>query len=98
LVSGPLWGQWPDFNFLCFTITCFLLHVERPLWREDGSIICSAMTHWLESLGTHNHTLLSHLRLPQPGGPGPHFRHLLRLSGLRWRYSNPPPHAVGMCR
>jgi hypothetical protein len=26
-----------------------------------------------------------------PGSKFP-FRHLLRLSGLRWRYSNPPPH------
>jgi hypothetical protein len=53
----------------------------------------------------------SHLRLPQPGGPGPRiyipqeqggpvvppdtgfpFCRLLRLSGLQWRYSIPPPH------
>jgi hypothetical protein len=47
-----------------------LLRVGRPVWREDGSVICSAITHWLESRRTHNHILLSHLRLPQPGGPG----------------------------
>jgi hypothetical protein len=60
---------------------------------------------------THDHILLSHLRLPQPGGPGPRiyipqetgwpsytpghcvpFFRLLRLAGMRWRYSNPPPH------
>jgi hypothetical protein len=35
LVSGPLWGLWPDFNFLCLTITFLLFHVGRPLWRED---------------------------------------------------------------
>jgi hypothetical protein len=35
---------------------------------------------------------------PPQGGPvmrpgtGFHFRRLLRLSGLRWRHSNPPPH------
>jgi hypothetical protein len=55
---------------------------------------------------TRNQTLLSHLRLHQRGGPGsriciPRNRvalgtgfplpHLLRLAGLRWRYSNPPP-------
>jgi hypothetical protein len=58
-----------------------------------------------------DHILLSHLRHPQPGGPGSciyipqeqgdpvipsgtgfPFRRLLRLAGLRWRYSNPPPH------
>jgi hypothetical protein len=26
-----------------------------------------------------------------PPGTGFHFRRLLRLAGLRWRYSNPPP-------
>jgi hypothetical protein len=58
---------------------------------------------------THDHILLSHLRLPQPGGPGPRiyippeqggpvippgtwfpFCRLLRLAGLRRRYSKPP--------
>jgi hypothetical protein len=36
-------------------------------------VICSAISHWLESRRIHNHILLSHLRLPQPGGPGPHI-------------------------
>jgi hypothetical protein len=49
---------------------CGLVSLERPLWREDGSAICSVITQWSESLRTRNHTLLSHLRLPQPGGPG----------------------------
>jgi hypothetical protein len=70
LVSGPFWGSWPDFNFLFLTITFFLLHVRRPLWREDGSVICSAVTHWLESRKTDKHTLHSHLRLSRPGRPG----------------------------
>jgi predicted PurR-regulated permease PerM len=50
-------------NFLCLTIFFFLMY--------DGSALCSTITHWLESRRTHNHTLLSHLRLSQPGGPGP---------------------------
>jgi hypothetical protein len=77
--------------------------------REDWSVICNAITHWLESLRTHNHILLSHLRLPQPGAPDPRIYipqgtgwpcytsehwfpscRLLRLAGLRWRYSNRP--------
>jgi hypothetical protein len=49
---------------------CSLISVGRPLWREDGSAICSVITQWSESLRTWNHTLLSRLRLPQPGGPG----------------------------
>jgi hypothetical protein len=47
-----------------------LLHIGCPLWREDESVICSAITHRLESRRTHNHISLSHLRLPQPGEPG----------------------------
>jgi hypothetical protein len=68
--------------------SCGLVFVGRPLQQEDGSAICSAITQWSESSTTHNHTLLSHLRLSQPGGPG---SHTLQLAGLGWRYSNPPP-------
>jgi hypothetical protein len=40
-----------------------------------------------KSLGPHNHILLSQIcDFP--------FRRLLRLAGLRWRYSNPPPRRV----
>jgi hypothetical protein len=35
----------------------------------------SAVTQWSESHRTHNHTVLSHLRLPQPGGPGSRISH-----------------------
>jgi hypothetical protein len=49
---------------------CGLVSVGRPVWREDGSAICNVITQWSESRRTRNHTLLSHLRLPQPGGPG----------------------------
>jgi hypothetical protein len=47
-----------------------LVSVGRPLWREDGSAMCSVITQWSESLRTRIHTLLSHLRLLQPAGPG----------------------------
>jgi hypothetical protein len=41
---------------------CGFVSVVRPLWREDGSVICNAMTQWSESRRTRNHsTLLSHL-------------------------------------
>jgi hypothetical protein len=92
---------------------CGLVSVGRPLWRDDGSGVCNAVTQWSESHRTRNHVLLSHLRLPQPRGPdsricnpqeqgGPFMtlgtgftlRRLLRLAGLRWRYSNPPPHGI----
>jgi hypothetical protein len=50
--------------------TCGLVSLEHSLSRENGSAICSVITQWSESLRIRNHTLLSHLRLPQPGGPG----------------------------
>jgi hypothetical protein len=112
-VSDPLWGPWADFNFLWLTITFFLLHVRFSLWREEGSVTRSAINHRLESRRTHSHTLLSHLRLPPPGWPGPRiyipqeqsgpvispgtgfpFRRLLRLAGIRRKYSNPSPHGA----
>jgi hypothetical protein len=49
---------------------CGLVYGGRPLWREDGSAICSVITQWSDSLRTRNHILLSHLRLPQPRGSG----------------------------
>jgi hypothetical protein len=42
-----------------------------------------------ESRGTCDHILLPQIRdFP--------FRRLLRLAGLRWRYSNPPPHGISV--
>jgi hypothetical protein len=70
LVSGPFWDRWPDFNFFewqFLSSSCKALSLGYVRVR----IISSAITHWFESHRTHNHTLLFHLRLPQPGGPGP---------------------------
>jgi hypothetical protein len=47
-----------------------LVSVGRPLWREDGRATYSVITQWSESRKTRNHTLLSHLRLPETGGSG----------------------------
>jgi hypothetical protein len=59
---------------------CCPVSVRRPLWREDRSAIYSVITQWSESLRTRNHTLLSHLRLPQPGEPGSGVEVTLRLT------------------
>jgi hypothetical protein len=49
--------------------------------------LASAVILWSESRGTRDHILLSQIRdFP--------FRRLLRLAGLRWRYSTPPPHGI----
>jgi hypothetical protein len=47
---------------------CGLIFGRLPLWREGGSAIYSAITQWSEPRRTRNHTLLFHLRLPQPRG------------------------------
>jgi hypothetical protein len=55
------------------------------LTRELLLALASAVIYGSESVGTSDHILLSPIRdFP--------FRHLLRLAGLRWRYSTPPPH------
>jgi hypothetical protein len=62
--------------------SCGLVSVERPFWREDRSVICIAITQWSESRKTSNNTLLSYLRLPQPGGPGSRIYILQELWGI----------------
>jgi hypothetical protein len=117
LVSGTHLDGAHDQIF--FSLWQLYLNVERPLWREDGSVIsctiasgpCHSSQPRVHVQQNSGHILLSHLRLPQPGEPGSRiyipqeqggpvippgtgfpFRRLLRLAGLRWRYSNPPPH------
>jgi hypothetical protein len=76
---APLWGPRRDFSFsfLC-SENCF-----ASLWREDESVICSTICHWVSS----NHTLLSHLR---PLGSLSVASY--DSQGLRWKFSYPPPH------
>jgi hypothetical protein len=47
--------------------------------------LASAVILGPETRGTRDHILLSQIR-------DFHFRRLLRLAGLQWRYSTPPPH------
>jgi hypothetical protein len=45
---ASLWDPWPDFIFLFFfrlTVTLFFL-LRCPLWRENGSVVYNAITHW----------------------------------------------------
>jgi hypothetical protein len=73
------------FPFFCRKIA-LLFVLGLPLWREDGSVICSSICQRSESRRTHKHILLSHLR---------HVGSLSVASydsqGLRWKYSYPPP-------
>jgi hypothetical protein len=69
---APLWDLRPDI-ISCRNVAARTLRSRfcgAPSWREDGSTICSLITQWSESRRIRNHTLLSHMRLLQPGGPG----------------------------
>jgi hypothetical protein len=69
LSAGHLLGSHVQhFNFLIFD---FFFHVGRPLWREDRSVVFSAITQWSRSHRTRYHALLCYLRLPQPWRPEP---------------------------
>jgi hypothetical protein len=70
---APFWYQGHILMFLCLAISFFLLPIGHPLCQDNGSVVCSAITQWSEPHRTHRHVLLSHLRFPQPGGPGPHI-------------------------
>jgi hypothetical protein len=52
-------------------------------------VLVSAFILGSESRGTRGHILLSQIR------DFPFYR-LLRLAGLRWRYSTPPPHGIDL--
>jgi hypothetical protein len=71
-VAHPFGAHNHIFYFFCWA-NALLLVLGRPLWREDGSVICSAMCR----RRTHNRALLSHLRLIRFP-----FRRLLRLAGI----------------
>jgi hypothetical protein len=65
----------------------------HPLWWEDESVIYLYKCYWATVMltstfcGNWDHILLLHLRLDS------FFCHLLRLTGLQWKYSNPPTKA-----
>jgi hypothetical protein len=42
MVSSPVWGSWPDISY-CVTVTVLYLG-GRPLWREDGSVVCQSVS------------------------------------------------------
>jgi hypothetical protein len=48
LVSSPVWGSWPDISY-CVTVTVLSLGA-RPLWQEDGSVVCQCQSAGLFQL------------------------------------------------
>jgi hypothetical protein len=88
MVSGSTLGPMTRFYpYPFFSDNIFVvLPVGRPLWREDGYVTVQSLTGQVTE--ANNHTLPSHLRLCSP------FVASYDSQGLRWRYSNPPPHGV----
>jgi hypothetical protein len=68
---APIWRLRPD-NVVCLKIADFLMWGTLSDERE-GTIAsgpCQICHSWSKSRRVYNHILLSHLRLPQPGGSG----------------------------
>jgi hypothetical protein len=81
-------------RFLLLSDSCWFVDVGRSLSLTRERVcrlqlllaLASADIFGSGSHGTRDHNLLSQIR-------DFHFRRLLRLAGLRWRYSAPPTHA-----
>jgi hypothetical protein len=78
--------------FFCRKIALLFI-LGCPLWREDRSVICSAICQWPELQRTHNRTLLSLLRLLGSLSVASYDS-----QGLWWKYSYPPPHWGSLTR
>jgi hypothetical protein len=89
--KAPILGLRPDFYY-CQTAAGLLMLVAVSDERTGLSFtiaagLASAAILGPDPRGTRDHILLPEIRdFP--------FRCLLRLSGLRWRYSTPPPHGM----
>jgi hypothetical protein len=73
--------------------SCGFVDMGRSVWREDGSVVynCSwtrQRSHFRARVSWNSwlYFSASDSRLP--------FIRLVRLTGLRWRYSTPPPHGI----
>jgi hypothetical protein len=82
--KAPIWGV--TTRFLLLSNLCGFVDVGRSLLREDVSVVYHCC--WSSSAQSFS-------------GPSPlglskirdfFFRRILRLAGLWWRYSTPPPH------
>jgi hypothetical protein len=74
LVSGP--HLEPKTRFLLLLDICGILVVGRPPPPLTRGRVCNLLAQFPVILRpkfrrTHDHIFLFHLRLPQPGGPGP---------------------------
>jgi hypothetical protein len=92
LVSGlPLGPMTRFYLSLLFSFDNYFVVLPRAPSLRRGRVCSLQCNRWLvRSLKTNNHTLLSHLRLCSL------FVASYDSQGLRWKYSNPPPHGVSL--
>jgi hypothetical protein len=72
--------DYPDFTSLDFAKIIYFTEQGRQPWvhpKPGGPDLCIYVSQWQAGITRST---------------GLPFRRLLRLAGLRWRYSNPPPH------
>jgi hypothetical protein len=85
---GPLFGAHGQIlSFSSFSFDNYFVVLPRAPSLRRGRVCSLQCNRWLvRSLTTNNHTLLSYLRLSSL------FVASYDSQGLRWKYSNPPPH------
>jgi hypothetical protein len=92
--KAPIWGLRPDLDYCQTVRVCWFGEVSLTRGRvcRLQLLLALAMAVILgsKSRGTRDHILLSQIR------DFLFCRHL-RLAGLRWRYSTPPPHYFYNC-
>jgi hypothetical protein len=84
----PVWGLRPHFYY-CQTIAGLLMWGAVSDERTGLSFTVAPGPRQRSLFESKSHGTRDHILLPQIGHF--HFRRLLRLTGLRWRYSTPPP-------
>jgi hypothetical protein len=89
LVSGsPLGPMIRFYPFLSLVTFVLFSSCWAPSLRRGWVCSLECLHSLVRSLRTNNHTLPSHLRLCSL------YVASYGSQGLRWRYSNPPPHGV----
>jgi hypothetical protein len=59
LVSSPVRGSWPDISY-CLTVSV-LSWGGRPLWREDGSVLCQSLSEVVSQLSIYINIYILHV-------------------------------------
>jgi hypothetical protein len=85
-------------QILLLSEICRFVDVGRSLSREEGSVVynCCWPSRAQFILESESHGTRDHILLPQIRDF--HFRRLLRLAGLWWRYLTRPPHGMLFAR